>query len=361
MKFWHWLLASTMHVDSSHAWVASVILLVVTIRALITPLIWVVYKSGRVLVVMRPKLAAIEERYATDTTPEGVLAHQEERRKVHKEHSYNPFAGCVPGLLQVPFFLGLYRLLLWMAVPDRAQGHSLGLLTAHETQSFQSATFFGVPLTAYLAMPVDQLAQLGTTRPALEDVALPLIVAATFFTTLNTVLSQLRSRSTLEWDNGLSRRMYKLFWLFVPFVPLTILIAGFTGVVPVALLLYWFTGNLWTLGQTILLWWLVVRAFPLDDATVAHIATSRTKAIEQGRAAREVKRSRRRRRASVLIHPTSFFRVRRELLEEKREAKQAKIDARAEKRELARQRAVARREGLKQAREKRAEEKDQME
>ncbi|SDS76686.1 membrane protein insertase YidC [Corynebacterium timonense] len=350
MKLWHWLLGPVLGVPSSGAWVASVILLVVTIRALVAPLTWMSFRTSRVIVLMRPQLAALEEQYGTDTTPEGVREHEQARREVHKEHRYNPFTGCLPLLIQLPFFLGLYRLLLWMAVPDRAEGHSLGLLTPEDVASFQQASFFGVPLPAYVAMSPEQFALLGTTLDDVRSVAIPMLACALFFTTFNMVLSQLRTRSTLEWNDRAARTIYRLIWVAVPFVPLLIGMAGLTGLVPVALLLYWFTGNLWTLGQTIVLWWLVVRVHPLGEDAREHIAASRAALDEQLAAKKETKRSRRSRRLKALARPSTIPAVRREIAAEKAEAKREKAEAKLQKKELARKRQTARREASRRER-----------
>ncbi|WP_291313878.1 membrane protein insertase YidC [Corynebacterium sp. UBA2622] len=354
MKLWHWLLASVFDVSSSHAWVASVILLVVTIRALIAPLMWITYKTNRQMVLMRPKLAAIEEKYGTDTTPEGLREQERARKEVHQEHSYNPVAGCLPAFIQMPFFLGLYRLLFWMALPDRAEGHSLGVLSPDDVASFQSASFFGVPLPAYVSMEPDQFELLGTTLADVRSVAVPMMAFAIFFTTFNLVLSQIRTRSTLQWDSRVARGMYLMMWSFVPLVPLSIGIAGMTGLVPIALLLYWFTGNLWTLVQTVVLWWLIVRSYPLGDDARSHIFSTRDVALAERREKKQRKRSRRRRRASALVRPSSLGDVRRELAEEKAALKRARAKKKAEKKELNRQRNEARKENMRIAREEAA-------
>ena len=351
MKLWHWLFASVLNVSNSPAWVASVVLLVVTVRALIAPLSWMSYKTGRLVVIMRPKLAAIQEQYGSDLTPEGVRKHELATREVHKEHRYNPFAGCFPALLQVPFFLGLYRLLLWMAVPERAGGHATGVLSPEEVASFQQASLFGVPLPSYMSMAPEQFAHLGTTLDDVRSLAIPMLLSAVFFTTFNMILAQLRTRSTLEWDNRTARVIYMLVWIMVPFIPLSIGMVGLTGKVPIALLLYWFTGNLWTLGQTIVLWWLLVRVHPLDEEVRAHIAASRDNRLEQRRELVDKKRSRRRRQFEALTRPSTIIEVRRELAAEKAAEKRARAAEKTEKKDRARQRSQAKKEAARRDKE----------
>jgi YidC/Oxa1 family membrane protein insertase len=259
LKLWHWLLADVLQVPASGAWVASVILLVVTVRLLIAPFTWQIYKTTRIAFLARPHVA---EAIAGVEDPKeaGKI-----RQQVLKEHGYNPLASCVPALIQIPVFLGLYRLVLWLAGPDATDGRNIGMLTQRDIASFQESTLFGVPLPAYVAMDDAQFVALGTTEAQVRAVAIPLLIAAMIFTSGNMVLGNIRSRSTLDWDKTFLRRMYyALYWL-APLTALMLLLIGLTGLVPVALLLYWVTGNLWTLCQTALLWALTVRRFPAEQ------------------------------------------------------------------------------------------------
>ena len=130
MKFWHWLLADVFGAAQDTAWVASIILLVVTIRSVIAPFSWTIIKSARTSLLMRPELKALEERYRSATSHEDIAAFDRERAEVQKKYGYNPFAGCVPPLIQIPAFLGLYRLLLWMSVPENGHSGSCLLYTS---------------------------------------------------------------------------------------------------------------------------------------------------------------------------------------------------------------------------------------
>ncbi|HON57237.1 MAG TPA: membrane protein insertase YidC, partial [bacterium] len=55
---------------------------------------------------LQPKLQELKEKYADDK----MKIHQETMR-LYKEHNINPFGGCLPMLLQLPIFIGLYRML----------------------------------------------------------------------------------------------------------------------------------------------------------------------------------------------------------------------------------------------------------
>ena len=355
MKFWHWLLAGVFGMESSNSWVASVVLLVVTIRIVIVPLQWYTYKTARVVVLMRPRLAEIEAQYADEITPESIQAHERAKKELHKEYNYNPLAGCLPALIQIPFFLGLYRLLLRMAVPSSSAGHSLGVLSPAEVESFRASTLLGVPLPAYVSMTPEQFAHLGTTLADVRALAIPMLLAAVCFTTLNLAISQIRSRSTLDWGSALAHRSYVFIWALVPVAGLGLAFAGLTGLVPIALLLYWVSGNFFTFIQTIVLWYLMVKLYPLADDHRAHISEKKSRELERRREVRGKKRSRRRRQLSALPNPSSYAQVRRDIRAEKAADKAAAEEAKAEKKRLNAQR----REALREIRKRRIAERKQ--
>ena len=84
-------------------WGLAVIVLTLIIRLLLTPLMTHSTKSTARMQVMQPKLQEIQERYADD--PE---RQAEEMRKIYADMKFNPLGGCLPLLLQMPVFFGLF-------------------------------------------------------------------------------------------------------------------------------------------------------------------------------------------------------------------------------------------------------------
>lgn len=64
-------------------------------------------KSMQQMKKLQPKLKALQEKYK-----DNKQKLQEEIIKFYSEHKVNPLGGCLPLLLQLPFLLGLYRVLL---------------------------------------------------------------------------------------------------------------------------------------------------------------------------------------------------------------------------------------------------------
>lgn len=84
-------------------WGLAVIVLTLIIRLILTPLMTHSTKSTARMQVMQPKLKEIQDRYADDPTRQA-----EELRKVYADMKFNPLGGCLPLILQMPVFFGLF-------------------------------------------------------------------------------------------------------------------------------------------------------------------------------------------------------------------------------------------------------------
>ena len=94
-------------------WGLAVIILTVIVRLILTPLMAHSTRSTARMQVMQPKLQAIQERYADDPARQA-----EELRKAYADMKFNPLGGCLPLLLQMPIFFGLFSVV--QAVPADA-------------------------------------------------------------------------------------------------------------------------------------------------------------------------------------------------------------------------------------------------
>ncbi len=346
MKLWHMLLHDAFGMEDSRAWLISIFGLVVTVRALIAPFYWVMIRSGRTAVLMRPEKAALAEKYAKATDKESVAAHAAAEKELHQRYNYRPSAGCVPALIQIPTFLGLYQVLLRMARPsgglEVAPDTHIGFLTADEIRSFLDARVGGVPLPAYIAMPQEQLAALGTTSGGVRDFILPFLLLAIVFTTLNMVLSITRSLQTLDWDSSLSRGLQKFIIVLAIFVPVLLLCLGLFGPVPVAVILYWFANNLWTLVQNAIAQVALARTMPLQEEHITHHRERRGVVKEALRAKRAHKWHLRRLRLRALVQPWRLGEIRRELAADREARQEAKEAEKAERKKIRKAKQAAR-------------------
>jgi YidC/Oxa1 family membrane protein insertase len=152
--------------------------------------------------------------------------------KLYRESGTNPFASCLPIIIQMPIFLALFRLLDHHA----AKGDGVAFLTTSLATSFGNAELFGVvPLKATF------LNSGGVV--AVQVVAAILVVAmtATTFTTQRQLMSKNMPADALS---GPYAQQQKLL-LYV--LPVVFAVGGIAF--PVGVLFYWTTSNLWTMGQ----------------------------------------------------------------------------------------------------------------
>lgn len=90
----------------------SIVLLTIFTRCLMIPLSYKQQKSMFKMQALSPELKKIQEKYKGSTTdPELQRKMQMETQKLYSENKVSPFSGCLPMLIQLPIFLGLYHVM----------------------------------------------------------------------------------------------------------------------------------------------------------------------------------------------------------------------------------------------------------
>lgn len=119
----------------SWAWGVAIILLTVTIRIVIWPLHNKSTRTMKRMSKLQPLMKEIREKHADN--PQKM---NQETMKLYKEYGVNPMGGCLPMLIQIPIFFGVFKMLgsavemrgasfLWvddLSLPDTL-GHVFGL------------------------------------------------------------------------------------------------------------------------------------------------------------------------------------------------------------------------------------------
>src|SRR4051794_40622917 len=150
MVAWHWLLSFPLSPDAGITWALSIVGLTLVIRAALIPLFVKQINSSRNMQLIQPKVKELQKKYGHDR--ERLAA---ETMKLYKESGTNPFASCLPILMQMPIFLALFRLI------DQAakNGTAHGFMTEATAEQFGNAKLFGViPLSASFTHPDGVLA-----------------------------------------------------------------------------------------------------------------------------------------------------------------------------------------------------------
>jgi len=226
LKGWH-SLWSELGLDPAGgpAWALSIIGLTLIIRAALIPLFVKQIKSSRNMQLIQPKVKELQKKYGHDRER---LA--QETMKLYKDSGTNPFASCLPILLQMPIFFALFGVL-----NNAAREKPKGVLTLDDAREFGESELWGVPLSGSL---INSGGAVGIIALA---AFLVLAMTATTFLTQRQLMSKNMPADALT---GPYARQQKLL-LYV--LPVVFAVGGVAF--PIGVLFYWTTSNLWTMGQ----------------------------------------------------------------------------------------------------------------
>jgi YidC/Oxa1 family membrane protein insertase len=85
---------------------AAILALTVIIKLILWPLQNKANRSARQMAALGPKIQELREKYKDDPT-----RMNQEVMKMYKEYGINPVGGCLPMLIQIPIFFGLFTML----------------------------------------------------------------------------------------------------------------------------------------------------------------------------------------------------------------------------------------------------------
>jgi YidC/Oxa1 family membrane protein insertase len=193
-----------LHDSGGLTWAWSIVALTVIVRMLLVPVAIRQIHSMQSLQIHAPEMKAIQQRYKSDRQKQS-----EELMKFYKENKINPYASCLPIVLQIPIFISLFFVL----------------------RGFEKEIFPQFPESS-----LEWLGLVDITEPT-KDGWGPLLLMVY-------VASQLTSTylTSTQMQSKAQRRL--ILVLPIVFVPLIIRF-------PSGLMIYWLTTNLWTTGQGI--------------------------------------------------------------------------------------------------------------
>jgi YidC/Oxa1 family membrane protein insertase len=224
------------------AWSLSVVFLVFTLRAFLYKPFVSQVRSMRKMQEFQPEIAKLRKKYANDKQKQAA-----EMQRLQKEHGVNPVAGCLPVLVQLPVFIGLFHVLrsfnpILINGAPRTENY---FFDKAGVDSFNAASLFGAKLGSWVTQGSAALEAAGTTMTNMIIVMIPLMIAAGVFTHITARHSVARQVASGQgMDNPQTAIMQKLM-LYV--FPIGVVVGA--PFLPLAILIYWVSNNLWTLGQ----------------------------------------------------------------------------------------------------------------
>jgi YidC/Oxa1 family membrane protein insertase len=236
---------------SGWTWALSIVGLVIVIRILLIPLFVKQIKASRGLQLLQPEIKKIQNKYKGKTDQASKQAMTQETMALYKETGTNPFASCLPILLQSPIFFALFRVL--NGIP---KNKTIGPLNAELVAQADKATLFGAPLS-------DTFLKADATSTKILTVILIILMSATTFTTQRQLMMKNMPASAL--DNPFAQQQKILLYA----LPLIFAVSGVNF--PIGVLLYWLTTNIWSMGQQ----FYVIRRMPAPGSAAERALNER--------------------------------------------------------------------------------------
>jgi YidC/Oxa1 family membrane protein insertase len=196
-KFFYWILEFIHGWGVSWSW--SIVILTIFVRIVLIPLTWRQIKSMRAMQALAPQIKVLQEKYKDNKQ----LLNQK-TMEFYQENKVSPFGSCLPLILLLPVFLGLYYML-------RDQGQPGG--------SFA----FPNPTVGWLWMA-------DITK--FDIILMFLYIGSQFVASWQTARKGAGQQKIIAY-----------------MMPIMVGIFMFIGKWPAGLFIYWFTSNLWTIAQ----------------------------------------------------------------------------------------------------------------
>jgi YidC/Oxa1 family membrane protein insertase len=222
---------------SGWTWFFSIVILVVLMRLIMVPLFIKQMHTTRAMSSLQPQMAALRKKYKNDKQ-----TLNQETMKLYQEAGVNPLMGCLPFVLQLPLFFGLFNVLRAIAAGTPKYGLPPSMVHAGQHAKILGASIADkVLFTHGLIVPLHaKLVIIG---------AVVISMATTFLTIRQSMKRGMMPAATP--DNPMASSQ-KYMTYIMPFFALTGLYW------PFGLVLYWVTTNVWTLGQQ----WILGRRYP---------------------------------------------------------------------------------------------------
>ncbi len=231
-----WLLSMFYELTKSYGF--AIVLLTVAVRLVLFPLTAKQMRSMQGMSKLQPELKKLQAEHKDDR-----MKLQEEMTALYKREGVSPVGGCLPLIMQIPVFIGLFNVirgltnsgrLAWMQieVPKPKYLNTSGDMYRSIVRSGGRLVSFGFDLA--------QSASGATGGLSKRAPFVMLVVAYVVTAFLQQHLAAKRNTTPLTGPNAQVQQIMKIFPLFLGF---------FYYTMPAGLVLYFVASNVWTIGQ----------------------------------------------------------------------------------------------------------------
>ena len=106
---WDAILPDGRFLGTTWDWVLAIVFLVITVRIILFPIFVKQIRSQRAMQALAPRVKELQAKHKGDQQ-----TLREEMMKLYQTEKVNPLMGCLPLLLQIPVFFGLFHVLSYL-------------------------------------------------------------------------------------------------------------------------------------------------------------------------------------------------------------------------------------------------------
>jgi YidC/Oxa1 family membrane protein insertase len=232
-------------------WVLSIVGLTVIVRAALIPVFVKQIKSQRNMMAAQPEIAKLQKKYKGKTDRESREKFAKEQMDLYKRTGSNPLSSCLPLLIQMPIFSGLF-FVLNDAQNSIARGTGgVGLLNEQLSNQFAVSDLFGAPLK-------DTFLTSENLEVKILAAVMIIVMTASQFITQKQIMAKNQNPDTM---NSQYMQTQKIMLVLFPII---FAISGISF--PIGVMFYWLASNFWTMGQQ----YIVIRNMPTPGSPAHH-------------------------------------------------------------------------------------------
>ncbi len=185
-----------------------ILILTVLVRIVILPLTFGSFKSQAKIKVLQPEIKEINDKFGDDP-----MKKQQETMNLYRRAGVNPLGGCIPGLLQMPILIAMFRFF-----PSSIELRQQQFLWAHDLSTY------------------DSILNLPFNIPFYGD-------HVSLFTLLMTISTLIYTRMNMQMTAAANPQMKWMMYL------MPIMFLGFFNSYAAGLSYYYFLSNVFGFGQ----------------------------------------------------------------------------------------------------------------
>jgi len=237
-------------------WVLSIVGLTVIVRAALIPIFVKQIKSQRNMMTAQPEIAKLQKKYKGKNDRESRERFAKEQMDLYKRTGSNPLSSCLPLLIQMPIFSGLF-FVLNDAQNSIARGTGgVGLMNEALSNQFAVSELFGAPLR-------DTFLTSSNLEVQILAAVMIIVMTTTQFITQKQIMAKNQNPETM---NSQYMQTQKIMLVLFPVI---FAISGISF--PLGVMFYWLASNFWTMGQQ----FIVIRNMPTPGSQAHHAREAR--------------------------------------------------------------------------------------